>query len=90
MDIMQLLIQHGAQMEKDAYGMTPLVSAAVVGHKNVVEYLVTRPVCSIEEHINALELLGATYIDRKHNLVEGGLNALLCGLYQLMVMCRQV
>ncbi|GAV07188.1 hypothetical protein RvY_17059 [Ramazzottius varieornatus] len=70
-DIMQLLIQHGAQMEKDAYGMTPLVSAAVVGHKNVVEYLVTRPVCSIEEHINALELLGATYIDRKHNLVEG-------------------
>lgn len=68
---MQLLINHGANMERDAYGMTPLVSAAVVGHKNVVEYLIGRPICSLEEKINALELLGATYIDRKHNLVEG-------------------
>ena len=68
---MQLLMHHGAQMEKDAYGMTPLVSAAVVGHKNVVEYLISRPDCPLEEKINSLELLGATYIDRKHNLVEG-------------------
>ena len=70
-DIMQLLINNGAVMERDAYGMTTLVSAAVVGHKNVVEYLIGRPSCSLEERINALELLGATYIDRKHNLVEG-------------------
>lgn len=71
MDIMQLLMSHGANMEKDAYGMTPLVSAAVVGHKNVVEYLINRPTTHLEEKVNSLELLGATYIDRKHNLVEG-------------------
>lgn len=68
---MQILIGHGANMEKDAYGMTPLVSAAVVGHKNVVEYLIGRSITSLEEKVNSLELLGATYIDRKHNLVEG-------------------
>lgn len=36
---MQMLLQYGASMEQDGYGMTPLLSASVTGHTNIVEYL---------------------------------------------------
>lgn len=36
---MQVLLQYGASMEQDGYGMTPLLSASVTGHTNIVEYL---------------------------------------------------
>ena len=68
---MILLIVHGAKMAKDCYGMTPLLAAAVTGHTNVVEFLIRREECTKMERIDALELLGATYIDKKRDLVEG-------------------
>lgn len=34
-----MLLQYGASMEQDGYGMTPLLSASVTGHTNIVEYL---------------------------------------------------
>lgn len=36
---MRLLLQYGASMERDGYGMTPLLSASVTGHTNIVDYL---------------------------------------------------
>lgn len=39
LEIMQMLLQYGASMEQDGYGMTPLLSASVTGHTNIVEYL---------------------------------------------------
>lgn len=47
--------------------MTPLMAAAVAGYNLIVEYLISRPECSRIEKIEALELLGATYIDRKRD-----------------------
>lgn len=36
-----MLLQYGATMEQDGYGMTPLLSASVTGHTNIVDYLTT-------------------------------------------------
>ena len=60
-------------MEKDSYGMTPLMAAAVTGHTKIVEYLTTQYECSREQKVDALELLGATYVDKKRDML-GALN----------------
>ena len=39
LEIMRMLLQYGASMERDGYGMTPLLSASVTGHTNIVDYL---------------------------------------------------
>jgi len=68
--IMTYLIAHHAKLERDSYGMTPLLAAAVCGHTNIVEYLLARPdLVSRQEMVDALELLGATYVDKKNDLI---------------------
>jgi hypothetical protein len=57
-------------MAPDAYQMTPLLAAAVTGHAAIVEYLLTRPECEPQEKIAALELLGATFVDKKHDMLS--------------------
>ncbi|XP_011822757.1 PREDICTED: protein fem-1 homolog A [Mandrillus leucophaeus] len=121
LEILQLLLGCKARMERDGYGMTPLLAASVTGHTNIVEYLIQEqpgqeqiaggeaqpglpqegpstsqgcaqpqgaPCCSSspEEPLNgesyesccptsreaaveALELLGATYVDKKRDLL---------------------
>ena len=71
LEILQLLLNSGATISKDSYQMTPLASAAVTGHAPVVEFMIRRSDCPRLEKINALELLGATYIDKKRDLVLG-------------------
>lgn len=41
LEIMRMLLQFGASMEQDGYGMTPLLSASVTGHTNIVDDLTT-------------------------------------------------
>lgn len=41
LEIMRMLLQYRATMERDGYGMTPLLSASVTGHTNIVDYLTT-------------------------------------------------
>ncbi|KAG9343247.1 hypothetical protein JZ751_014227 [Albula glossodonta] len=69
LDIMKMLLKCNARMEKDGYGMTPLLAASVTGHTNIVEYLVHQPRSLREERIDALELLGATFVDKKRDLL---------------------
>ncbi|XP_064195127.1 protein fem-1 homolog A [Anguilla rostrata] len=69
LDIMKMLLKCNARMEKDGYGMTPLLAASVTGHTNIVEYLVHQPRSSREERVDALELLGATFVDKKRDLL---------------------
>ncbi|CAG2235781.1 Protein fem-1 homolog A-A,Protein fem-1 homolog CG6966,Protein fem-1 homolog A,Protein fem-1 homolog B,Protein fem-1 homolog A-B,Protein fem-1 homolog C [Mytilus edulis] len=73
LDIMKLLLKHGAKMEKDAYGMTPLMAASVAGFSKIVEFLIGRQECTKHERIDALELLGATYVDKKRDML-GAIN----------------
>ena len=59
---MKMLLMYCAKMEKDGYGMTPLLSASVTGHTNIVDFLTHHAQTSKTERINALELLGATFV----------------------------
>lgn len=68
LEIMKLLLKNGAKMDVDAYGMTPLKAAAVAGHTNIVDYLVTQPDIPQIEKVDALELIGATFVDKKRDM----------------------
>ena len=49
--------------------MTPLLAAAVTGNSHIVEYLISRKdIVDPSQKIDALELLGATYVDKKRDL----------------------
>ena len=70
LEIMKLLLANGARIDVDAYGMTPLLAAAVTGHIHIVEYLIaSTDLVSRRERIDALELLGATFIDKKRDML---------------------
>ena len=50
--------------------MTPLLAASVTGHIHIVEYLIANPdLVSRQERIDALELLGATFVDKKRDML---------------------
>jgi len=70
LEILQLLLKHGARMDVDYYGMTPLLAASVTGHLPIVEHLIQLPCVSRENRIDALELLGATYVDKKRDITN--------------------
>ncbi|XP_070543126.1 protein fem-1 homolog C-like [Ptychodera flava] len=69
LEIMKLLLKYKAKMDVDAYGMTPLMAAAVAGHTSIVEYLVSRPESTRQERIDAFELVGATFVDKKRDML---------------------
>jgi len=62
---MQLLLGYGAKMEKDCYGVSPLISAVIHGHTSVVELIISNSLCDNKDVVDALELLGSTYVDKK-------------------------
>ncbi|XP_059621409.1 protein fem-1 homolog CG6966 [Phlebotomus argentipes] len=69
LEILQLLLKHGATMDVDSYGMTPLLAASVTGHVAIVEHLISLPYVSRQDRIAALELLGATFVDKKRDML---------------------
>jgi len=70
LEIMKLLIASGARIDVDAYGMTPLLAASVTGHLHIVEYLIgQRDLVGKQERIDAMELLGATFVDKKRDML---------------------
>merc|ERR1711963_56128 len=70
LEIMKLLLANGTKIDVDAYGMTPLLAAAVTGHIHIVEYLIANAdLVSRQERIDALELLGATFVDKKRDML---------------------
>lgn len=71
LEIFKLLLKHGAVMKKDAFGTTPILTAAAIGHANIVKYLAEHCDCDLGERINGLELLGATYVDKLRDLHGG-------------------
>jgi hypothetical protein len=50
--------------------MTPLLAAAVTGHMHIVEFLISKTeLVSRKERIDSLELLGATFVDKKRDML---------------------
>lgn len=70
LEIMKLLLHNGANLMKDSYGITPLMAASVAGFRNIIDHLVSRRFVSRQEHVEALELLGSTYVDKKRDTIE--------------------
>jgi len=64
---MKLLLGHGARMEVNYFGLTPLMDAARTGHIQIVDFILAMHFIERTEVINALELLGATYVEKKSN-----------------------
>ncbi|XP_076643684.1 protein fem-1 homolog CG6966 isoform X2 [Halictus rubicundus] len=70
LEIVKMLIKYGAKWDSDYCGMSPLLTAAVSGHRQIVEYFINLPhLVSRKKRIDALELLGATYMDKKRDMV---------------------
>lgn len=70
LEIMQLLLDNNAKMDIDSYGVTPLIAAALTGHSPIVELIINSPICSPQERVDALQLLGATYVDKKRDMMS--------------------
>ncbi|XP_017758319.1 PREDICTED: protein fem-1 homolog CG6966 isoform X1 [Eufriesea mexicana] len=70
LEVVKVLIKHGAKMNVDSYGVSPLLTAAATGHKHIVDYFISiSNLVSRQEYINALELLGATYVDKYRDMI---------------------
>lgn len=65
--ILRQLLDSGAKQDVDAYGLTPLLTACVAGHTNIVENLLSDPI-NCDRKFDSLKLLGATYVDRKRDI----------------------
>uniref|UniRef100_A0A1B6C2I3 Protein fem-1 homolog B n=1 Tax=Clastoptera arizonana TaxID=38151 RepID=A0A1B6C2I3_9HEMI len=66
-NIVSELLEFGAAMTENDNGMTPLIAAAERTREEVVLYLVARPEVTLEQKIDGLELLGASYANDKDN-----------------------
>lgn len=67
--IFRLMLENGATMEKDTFGITPLSAAALTGHVDIVEFLIQSKIISKSDKIDSLHLLGATFVDKKRDLL---------------------
>ncbi len=68
LEIVEILLNAGSAMQRDSQGMTPLLSAASLGHCEVVEYFTERPDCDWKARVDGLQLLGATCVDKRRDL----------------------
>ena len=70
LEIMKLLLSKSAVMEVDSYGVTPLIAAALTGHSPIVELIIQRSFGTADaDKIEALELLGSTFVDKKRDMM---------------------
>jgi len=69
--IVHCLLNHGAVMEPNEHGMTPLKAAAERCQAVMVDFLIERPEITKEQKIEALELLGASFANDKDNYDVG-------------------
>ena len=60
--ISHLLVAAGLKLNKDNYGRTPLMLAALRGQIDAVEYFISLKECCREDHVDALELLGTSFL----------------------------
>lgn len=67
LSIVKELLRYGAKFTENNIGMTPLKTSAERTCSDLVEYLNELPEISLEEKIEALELLGASYANDKDN-----------------------
>ena len=65
--ISKLLAETGITMTKNNDGITPLMKAALNSKTDMVEYLSSLPECGREDRIDALELLGTSFLFKRNS-----------------------
>lgn len=65
--VVKELLKYNAKFCSNDAGMTPIRAAAERTRNDIVEFLLDRSEVSLEEKIEALELLGASYANDKEN-----------------------
>ena len=65
-ELVAKLLALGAEQKQNHKCLTPLLAASNYCRIEMVEYLVTRPECTKEQRVEALELLGATIANDPH------------------------
>ena len=65
-EVFDKLLALGAEQKRNHQCLTPLLRASNNCKIEMVEYLVTRPECTKEQRVEALELLGATIANDRH------------------------
>ncbi|NWQ83318.1 FEM1A protein, partial [Columbina picui] len=68
--VVRSLLDHGASVNQTTLtNSTPLRAACFDGHLDIVRYLVGERGADLEAAVEALELLGATFVDKKRDLL---------------------
>ncbi|XP_064078532.1 protein fem-1 homolog C-like [Macrobrachium nipponense] len=70
LEVVKVLMNSNARVEVDRSGITPLIAASVLGDEKIVTYLTKIRDIPIRERIDALELLGATFVDEKNDMAS--------------------
>ena len=79
-EIVHKLLSVGASQLCNNQGLTPLLSASDKCNISVVEYLITRPECTKEQRIDALEFLGASLATSKVEAIVKGFKYMKRGM----------
>ncbi|XP_066963610.1 protein fem-1 homolog A-like isoform X2 [Macrobrachium rosenbergii] len=67
----KLLLDHYACISPDSMGETPLLRASLKGHAHIVEHMISRrELVPVQDWIEAIELLGATFADKKRDVAS--------------------
>ncbi|XP_073999777.1 protein fem-1 homolog B isoform X3 [Rhodnius prolixus] len=67
LQVVKELLKYGARLITTVSGMTPVLAAAERTRADVVEYLLMKCELTLEQQIDALELLGASFANDKDN-----------------------
>ena len=68
LEVCRILLDHGARLQENEYGLTPVLSAAERIHEDVVQLFIDRPgLLKKEEIITVFELMGASFANDKDN-----------------------
>ncbi|XP_014291823.1 protein fem-1 homolog B isoform X2 [Halyomorpha halys] len=67
LEVVKDLLKYGARLIPTNHGITPVLAAAERTRADVVEYFIFKCKLTIEEQINAYELLGASFANDKDN-----------------------
>lgn len=68
LEVCRILLDHGARLQENEHGLSPVLNAAERTHEDVVNLFIERPgLMNNDEVITALELMGASFANDKDN-----------------------
>ena len=88
--ISKLLVAAGLTPMYNNDASTPLMMAALHGKTKVVEYFISLPDCSRNEHVDALELLGTSFLFTRNPDIEKAYDYFNTAMYERHTISDQI